>query len=646
VARLLLSGNEAIARGAWEAGLKVAGAYPGTPSTEIIEALARFPEVHTEWAPNEKVALEVTFGAAQAGARSLAAMKHVGLNVAADPLMTSGYIGVRAGLVIVTADDPGMFSSQNEQDNRNYARFSKLPMLEPSDSEEARRFTAAGLRLSETFSCPVLLRGTTRVCHARSLVDTAPRVDTGELPIQPGWEPDPARMVMVPANARRRHPLVESRLRSLAEVAGLVDVVDEAGLPRDLPQPAAATEEWDGPRFNRLEWRGADLGIVTGGIAYQYVREACPEASVLKLGMSYPLPRELLRWFAAACRRLLVVEELDPFWEEQIAALGCRVEGKRFLPVVGELSVDLVHRAVAGLKADSASPLEADGSDGPEVADGEDEVPLPPRPPVLCPGCPHRGVFYVLNRQRLTVTGDIGCYTLAVAPPLSAIDTCTCMGAGIGQAMGIELACGRQASRRTVAVIGDSTFIHSGITGLIEVVYNGGAVTTIILDNQTTAMTGHQDHPGTGRTAAGDEARRLDLERLCRAVGVDHLEVVDPYDLRAVREAVGRALEHDGPAVVIARRPCVLMDRRGWAPPPEVDTDACLGCGVCHRLGCPALEKVEVSAAAGTGGETEGAQGRVVARVNPALCTGCGLCRQVCPADAIGPGGDRGGDAR
>jgi len=624
----MMSGNEAIARGAYEAGVKVATAYPGTPSTEILEALARHSEVHAEWSPNEKVALEVALGAAQAGARSMASMKHVGVNVAADPLLTASYTGARAGLVVVTADDPGMFSSQNEQDNRHYARMAKLPCLEPADPAEARLYAMAAFDLAERFDTPVLLRTTTRISHARAPVEAGPRREPAlgsaqEPAHEPGFVKDPKKFVMVPAHARGRHPVVEARQERLAELA------------EDCP-------------WNRIEWRDRRLGVITGGASYRYVREVCPGASVLKLGLAWPLPRRLVEQFAAGVERLLVVEELDPFWEVELRAAGIPCMGKKYFPITGELGPDGVAAGLARALADWGVPWDeglggrgVDGAvggatapgTGPASAPGPTAGPtaapaIPARPPVLCPGCPHRGTFYVLSKLKLTVICDIGCYTLAVQPPLAAVDTCTCMGASITQAMGVELGAGREASRRTVAALGDSTFIHSGITGLIEVVYNGGAVTVVICDNGTTAMTGHQQHPGTGRTAQGAIAPALDLEALCRAVGVRDVRVTDPYDLAATEAGVRAALAHDGPSVVIARRPCILLDRRLVRPALAVTADLCNGCGTCGRLGCPAIEREAEPMA-------EAKAERWRARINTGLCVGCGICRQVCRRGAI-----------
>lgn len=574
--RVLLSGDEAIARGAYEAGVRVACAYPGTPSTEILEALAVCPEVAAEWSPNEKVALEVALGASLAGARALASMKHVGLNVASDPLVTASYVGVRGGLVVVSADDPGMFSSQNEQDNRHYARLAKLPMLEPSDSQEARDFTLAAFELSERFDTPVLLRITTRIAHSKSTVALGPRVEREVS----GFLRDPAKTVMVPAHARRRHETVERRMTELAEWA-------------------------ESCELNRIEWADPRVGVICSGVAYQYVKEARPRASVLKLGLTWPLPARLIRTFAEGVGKLYVVEELDPFLESEIRAMGLALAHPSTPPRLGELSPVSVARLLGGRRAEPTPPAD-----------------LPPRPPVLCPGCGHRALLTVLKRLRVFVSGDIGCYTLGVQPPLETMDTCICMGASIGGAFGVEKATGR--SDTMVAVVGDSTFIHSGITPLIDIVYNGGATTVIILDNETVAMTGHQDHPATGRTATGRPAHRLSLEELCRVVGVPQVSVVDPYDLEATRSAIQAGLASFEPTVVIARRRCVLLDRAARRPPRRVDQARCRGCGQCLAHGCPAI------ADRAPQGEKR-KQPEIVA----ALCVGCGVCAQLCPAEAI-----------
>lgn len=587
----LLSGNEAIARGAFEAGVTVASAYPGTPSTEILENFARYEGVYAEWAPNEKVAVEVAHGASMAGARALAVMKHVGVNVAADPIFTASYTGVRGGFVIVTADDPELHSSQNEQDNRHYAVAAKIPMLEPSDSREAKEFTRIAFALSEKFDTPVFLRSTTRISHAKGAVHLD---DVSETPPAPGFVRDPAKWVMLPDNARRRHVIVEDRMRALAEFA----------------------EEFDG---NRIEWGGRDLGIITAGVSYQYVREVFPDASVLKLGMAHPLPSRLIREFAAGVSRVVVVEELDPHIETHVKALGVPAEGKEIIPLVGELSPRIVRERITG-KAAPIHPVED----------------LPGRPPNLCPGCPHRGLFFVLNKCRVTVTGDIGCYTLAALPPLSGMDTCVCMGASLGNAFGIEKALGKAALGKVVAVIGDSTFIHSGITPLIDIVYNRGFSTVIILDNRTTAMTGAQEHPATGKTLMGEPARRLDLAALCRAVGVDHVYTVNPHDMVQTEAVLRRELLREEPSVIITEAPCVLLPehRRKKRPVYEVIPDLCTGCMACSRLGCPAIEWVpftpEAAAAAGKKASQKG-----MARINPLLCDGCNQCPPLCKFRAI-----------
>ena len=571
----LMSGNEAIARGAYEAGVTVGTAYPGTPSTEILEQFAGYPGVRADWAPNEKVALEVGIGASLAGARVLVAMKHVGVNVAADPLLTLSYTGVGGGLLLVSADDPGMHSSQNEQDNRHYARLAKIPLLEPADSQEAKDFVIAGLELSERFDTPVLLRTTTRISHSRSPVQAGER----EKRECRGFQKNPAKYVMIPGNARQRRPLVEKRLQALRR-------------------------ESERSPLNRIEKGRSDRGVVCSGVTYQYVKEALPQDHVLKLGFSYPLPDELIRDFAASVKEIVVVEELDPFLEEQIRALlpGMPVQGKNLLPLFGELNVNIIRQELSGCKKTSLP------SPGPRN--------LPLRPPLLCPGCPHRGVFYVLRKLKVTVPGDIGCYTLGALPPLEALDTCICMGAGIGTAVGMERADPASAGR-TVAVIGDSTFFHSGIAPLIDLVYSGSRATVLILDNRTTAMTGHQDHPGTGLTLQGEERPPIDLSALCRAVGVRRVATVDPLQLKELENLLKTELAAKEPSVIIARRPCTLLERAP-APPLQVDPQKCRDCGLCLALGCPALSRPGESAL-----------------IDPVLCSGCGLCLQVCRHGAI-----------
>ncbi|NLW07714.1 MAG: indolepyruvate ferredoxin oxidoreductase subunit alpha [Clostridia bacterium] len=589
----LLIGNHALARGAWEAGLRVATAYPGTPSTEIIEALAGYPEVYAEWAPNEKVALEVAIGAAIGGARSLAAMKHVGLNVAADPFMTLAYTGVNAGLVLVSADDPGLFSSQNEQDNRFYARMAQIPCLEPADSQEVKDMTALAFKLSEEYDTPVLLRLTTRIAHAYSLVELGER---RELPLR-DYVKDPSKYVMLPVYGKARHYVVEERRRRLEAFAETTSL-------------------------NRIEWADRRVGVITAGVAYQYVKEALPGVSVLKLGLTYPLPDKLLKEFIAAVDICYVVEELEPFLEEQIRARGLKVTGKELLPRVDELNPAIVARTVGKQVAAVEPQLAPAAGDEKQDAAATEASELPARPPLMCPGCPHRGIFYTLKKLQLVVAGDIGCYTLGATAPLKAMDTCICMGASLGVAMGLEKARGADFSRQVVAVIGDSTFLHSGMTGLLDMVYNGGNGTLIILDNGTTAMTGHQQHPGTGFTVAMKPAPKADLEQIVRALGVERVQLVDSYDLEAVEKAVKEETTAAGPSVIIARRPCALLEK-GVKTSCAVDELSCLGCEECLELGCPALS-------------FNGEQ----AVIDPLQCNGCTLCAQVCPAQAIVKAGE------
>jgi len=574
--RLLLSGNQAVARGAWEAGVRFGSGYPGTPSSEILPALGALGEVYVEWSVNEKCALEAAAGASLAGARALVTMKHVGLNVAADPLFTLSYTGVEGGLVIVSADDPAMHSSQNEQDNRNYARAAKVPMLEPSDSQEARDLCRRAFELSEQFDTPVLLRLVTQLSHSDGLVAVGER-EPG--PLRGDCKPNPPKYVMVPAHARVRRQAMAERTQALIAFAEQTEL-------------------------NREEPGDTSIGIVSSGIAYQYAREVFPEASFFKLSLLWPLPPERLRRFAASVDRLYVIEELDAFLTEQVRALGLEVQPTAESCRIGELTPGRVQAMVTG-----QAP--------PDTAADED---LPPRPPVLCAGCPHRGVYAVLRRLRAYVTGDIGCYTLGALPPLASLHTCLCMGAGVGQVHGMQKVRGAEA--RAVAVIGDSTFVHSGITGLVNIAYNNGVSTVVILDNCTTAMTGGQPHPGTGETLSGAPGRALDFEALARAVGIPSVTVVDPYDLDATEKALREAIESPEPAVVIARRACVLLSR-ARAAPPRHDPDVCVRCGRCISLGCPALSAVH------DGGE------RPLPEINQALCTGCLLCTQVCRVGAL-----------
>jgi len=595
----LLSGNEALALGAYHAGIAVASAYPGTPSTEILETLAQFDDIYAEWSTNEKVAMELGLGAAYAGVRTLVSMKQVGLNVAADPFMAASTTGIKGGLVVVCAGDPGIHSSQNEQDSRHYARLAKVPMLEPSDSQEAYDLMACAFDISEEFDTPVLVYTTTRLSHSKSLVEVnQSRVAPAK---QPGFISDVEKYVMLPVYARLRHPLVEERMVKLA----------------------AYTETFP---YNQILQGDRKLGIVTSGVAYQYAREVFPTASFLKLGMTYPLPRNLLHQFAEQVDRLVVIEELDPFLEENIQAMGIKVTGKEFIPRVGELNASIVEEA--GRQAGLLDiPSEEQKTD---VAQG-----LPRRPPLLCPGCPHAGIFFVLStmgqrskmlddrgkaqkESKLIITGDIGCYTLATYPPLRAMDTTACMGASIGQALGMEKA---GVGSKIVAVIGDSTFLHSGITGLVDAVYNQAQITIIILDNGTTAMTGHQDHPGTGISAQGKKTKAVELERLVRGIGVDDVKVVDAFNMKALRTAVRSSVDSPELSVIIVRGTCSVL-LRARSGPRAVDAEKCDRCGVCLKIGCPAIQSEN---------------GQVY--IDAALCAGdaCTICEQLCPKKAIGP---------
>lgn len=569
----LMLGNEAIARGAYEAGVRVASSYPGTPSTEITEFIAKYDEIYAEWAPNEKVAVEVASGAAMAGGRALSAMKHVGLNVAADPLFTMSYIGANAGLVLCVADDPGMHSSQNEQDSRNYAVAAKLPMLEPSDSGECKEFVKRAYAISEEFDTPVLLRLSTRVAHSQSAVELCPRE---EVPVRE-YQKDVAKNVMIPANARPKHVIVEERTQKLTAFNNTCDL-------------------------NRVEMNDTKIGIITAGIAYQYAREALPNASFLKLGMINPLPEALIRDFAAKVDVCYVIEELDPVLERQIKAMGVTVCGKEKLTMIGEYSAALLREKLLGEKPTEGYTAEEN---------------IPVRPPVMCPGCSHRGVFYVLNKLKLRVSGDIGCYSLGCAKPLDAIDSIICMGASISAQHGMEKARGREFAQQSVAVLGDSTFLHSGVTGLMDVVYNKGTTTVIILDNSITGMTGHQDNPATGFTIKGEPTRQVNLVTLCNAVGIDKVAVADPFDVEHFEAVVREHLAAAEPSVIIAQRPCALLKKAGYTGCCTI-TDACKNCKMCMRLGCPAISMTK--------------NGPVI---DDTLCNGCGLCTHVCKFGAI-----------
>ena len=571
----LMLGNEAVARGLYEAGCSFVSSYPGTPSTEITECAAKFPEIYAEWAPNEKVAVEAAFGASLAGKRSFCGMKHVGLNVAADPLFTISYTGVNAGMIIGVADDAGMHSSQNEQDSRNYAKAAKLPMLEPSDSAEGLAFAKLAYELSERFDTPVLLKMCTRVAHSQSIVELSERV----LPEQRPYEKNPQKYIMMPGFAKKRHPIVEARLEKLAEYAETAPC-------------------------NRIE-RGTErkLGVITSSTSYQYVREVCgADVSVLKLGMVWPLPKKLLTNFAASVDRCVVVEELDGFLEDYCRAIGLNVEGKRYFSNIDELSQNKV---AAGLGL------------APKQGRALDET-IPARPPVMCAGCPHRGLYYVLHKLNLTVIGDIGCYTLGAVAPLSAVDSVICMGASVSGIHGFNKANDNATAGKTVAVIGDSTFMHSGMTGLVNISYNASNSTVIILDNSITGMTGHQQNPTTGFNLKGDPAAKVDLEALCRAIGIERVRVVDPYDLKQCETAIREELAAEEPSVIISRRPCALLKYVKHSGPISADRDACKGCKMCMKIGCPAIS-------------IEG--GKV--KIDATLCTGCGVCRQLCKFGAL-----------
>jgi indolepyruvate ferredoxin oxidoreductase, alpha subunit len=597
----LLSGNEAIARGAWEAGVSAASGYPGTPSTEILETFAQYLQVYAEWAPNEKVALDVAIGAAYAGKRAFATMKHVGLNVAADALFYAAMTGIEAGLVIVSADDPSMHSSQNEQDNRQFAKFARIPCLDPSDSQNAHDLMITAFDISEQFDTPVLLRPTTRVCHTSSPVEVSEqRLPTKSIDRYPR---NPTKYVMIPANARKRHPIIEQRIRELSEFAETF-------------------------AFNRIEMRSIDVGIITAGVSYQYAREVFPEASILCLGMVYPLPPKMIKDFANRVKRLIVLEELDPFIEDQVRLMGIPLytpsnlpsedqrypNSKTIFPIFGELDPFVVRDSAykAGLLA--TPPTEAIKVSA---------IDFPVRPPVLCPGCPHRGTYYILHKMGVPVNGDIGCYTLGIAPPLNTTDTCGCMGASIGVAHGAAIAGDKE---RHVAVIGDSTFFHTGIPALINVAYNHSNVITIIMDNRITGMTGHQENPGTGKTLQRKKAVQLDIEKLVHNLGIEHVLTVEAYDVDTIEKTLKTWMKMEEPAVLITREECALLPsaRQRWMP-LEV-TEKCNGCTVCFRVGCPAIIKSDVM---------DSKYNRPLAKIDPLLCTGCEICAQVCPRDAI-----------
>ena len=570
----LMLGNKAFARGLYEAGCSLVSSYPGTPSTEVTEEAAKYDEIYCEWAPNEKVAMEVAFGASLAGKRSFCGMKHVGLNVAADPLYTASYTGVNGGMIICVADDAGMHSSQNEQDSRHHAIASKVPMLEPSDSAEALDFAKKAYEMSEEFDTPVIIKMCTRVAHSQSVVETSERVVPPAIP----YEKNIGKYVMMPGNAIRRHPIVEERTRKLTEYA------------ENCP-------------FNRVEMGDTRIGIITHSTSYQYAKEVYGDsASILKLGMTNPLPVKMIKDFASKVDRLVVIEELDPIIENHCRQLGLEVEGKNVLPLLGEFSQNLI-----------ASKL---GEAVPEYK-SLDET-LPNRPPVMCAGCPHRGMFYTLSKNKCTVLGDIGCYTLGAVPPLSAIEMTLCMGASIGAAHGFNKVLGKESEGKTVAVIGDSTFMHSGMTGLANVAYNQSNSTIIILDNSITGMTGHQQNPTTGYNIKGDPAGKIHLENLCRSMGFNRIAIVDPYDLAQCDRVLKEELAAEEPSVIISRRPCALLKYVKHNPPLKVDEDKCVGCKSCMRIGCPAISIKNKKAV-----------------IDNTLCVGCGVCQQMCRFDGL-----------
>ncbi len=595
----VLTGNEAIARGAYEGGARFSSAYPGTPSSEILDTIAKeYEEIYAEWAPNEKVALEAAMGASIAGARAIVCMKHVGVNVAADPLMTLSYTGVRGGLVLVSADDPELYSSQNEQDNRNYAKFAKIPMLEPSDSQEAKDFVKIGFAISEQFDTPVMLRSVTRISHSKTVVNLKDR-EEGPVPIE--VKKDPPKWVMLPVYGRQRHKIVEERFLRLLDCAGNFSE-------------------------NRIELNDRRVGIITAGISYQYTKEIYRDYSYLKLGMVWPISRSLIQKFYDQVEEVYVVEELDPFLEENLKAMGFKVKGgKEVFPLCGELNPLAVEKGMKG--ADFEAP---------PVFYSDD---LPPRPPNMCAGCPHRGIFYSLKKKKFFVTGDIGCYTLAALPPLMALDSCICMGASVGQAHGIAKVLNKEDRKKVVAVIGDSTFIHGGITPLIDLAYNKGEATIIILDNYATAMTGFQEHPATGFTIRGEPTERLDFVALAKAVGIKNVRVTNPWDLEEIERVVTEETAKEGPSLIVNQGACAMLRReiKAYNEPYAIDSDKCTGCRTCLSLGCPAISwnPLEGEKAVSASGKKR----KGFSAIERTICPGCGLCIQVCRFDAIHPTG-------
>jgi indolepyruvate ferredoxin oxidoreductase alpha subunit len=585
--KVLMSGNEAIARGAYEAGVRFAAAYPGTPSTEILEEFSKYDGVYAEWSPNEKVAVEVAIGAALAGEKALAVMKHVGVNVAADPIFTVSYTGTNGALVIITADDPSLHSSQNEQDNRNYARFAKIPMLEPADAEEAKEYIKLAFEISEKFDTPVFLRSTTRVSHSKAVV-TLEKPNKYE--DKTGFTYNAEKYVMVPVNARTQRVEVEKRQHALKK---FVETFPE----------------------NKMEINNLDVGIITAGMTYNYAKEVFPDYSYLKLGIVYPLPEKLIRDFASKVKKIYVIEELDPFLEEQIKAMGIKVIGKEIFPYTNEFDPGIIKNAIEKNTPLAVSPYKEE---------------LSPRPPNLCPGCPHRGLFYALGKSKAYVHGDIGCYTLSYMKPLEGLHSCICMGASIGMAHGMSKALKEKGKGKVVGVIGDSTFLHSGITPLLNMAYNNSDALIIILDNSTTAMTGMQEHPGTGYTLMGKEAKKVNLKVLVSALGIENIKVIDPLDIKATRIAIKEELAKDGPSVIIAESPCALFKRANIKPKKalKIDPDKCEGCKACLGLNCPPISWKK-------GVTKEGSKRKGISFIDESICNGCGLCEQICKFGAI-----------
>ena len=571
--KVLMLGNKAIARGAYEAGVKVSAAYPGTPSTEISENIIKYKDdIYSEWSPNEKVAAEVAIGASISGVRAMASMKHVGLNVASDPLYTVSYMGVNGGLVFVVADDPGLYSSQNEQDTRMIARAAQVPVLEPADSMEAKEFMKAAFQISEVFDRPVILRTTTRLAHSQGLVELYDREEIEDVP----YEKNIAKNVMMPGNAKLRHVEIEKRNLELAEAANTMPI-------------------------NTVEINDTKIGVITSGIPYQYVKEALPNASVLKLGMVNPLPKKLIAEFASKVEKLYVIEELDPVIEEQVKSWGIKAVGKELFTVQGEYSANMIRKAILGAEVDAKAPVVAPG-----------------RPPILCPGCPHRSVYHVLNKLKMHVAGDIGCYTLGAVAPLSVVDSVICMGASISSLHGMEKAKGKDYIKNWVAAIGDSTFLHTGVNSLMNMVYNKSTGTVMILDNSTTGMTGHQDHAATGKTLMGEPTNAVDIPSLCRAIGVKNVVEVNAFDIATLEKVIKEEVAKDEVSVIITKTPCVLLDK-SKKPVYVAHADKCKKCGMCMKPGCPAM--------------TKNADGTI--RIDDTMCTGCGLCETLCKFDAI-----------